>query len=147
MPATAQVIGHGSQFELDTTPSGTGIVGDTWLAIAGVVSVDLGSNKVDTHDNTDMGTTGTARTFVGGLENPGDWSLKLNLKPGDTTQAALRTAKDGAVHWFKAISPGAAFTVLTAGIITSMDLAIPDDKLPTLTVKIQLSGTPTYTNC
>jgi Lambda phage tail tube protein, TTP len=140
-----QVIGHGTQLELDTSIPANGTSGDTWLTISGVTSVDLGSNKVDTHDNTDMGTAGKVRTFIDGLENAGDISVKMNVKPGDATQTALTTAKDaGGLHYFKVIYPGAVRTCVFQGIITSIDEAIPDDKLPTQTAKIQISGPKTW---
>lgn len=135
MSSNSQVIGHGSQLEL-----GTSGATPTYTATNGVTSIDLGSNKIDTHDNTDMGSTGTTRTFIPGLENPGDISVKLNVIPGDATQAALDTAK-GLLLPFKAIYPGAVRTISFSGIITSIDESIPDDKLPTKTVKIQVSGT------
>ena len=130
MAGSAQIIGHGSKLELDAAVTTTN----------GILSIDFGSNKVDTHDNTDMGTTGTARTFVGGLENSGDISAKFNIIPGDASQATLRAAKDGQIHTFKAIYPGAVRTRTFSGIITSYDEAIPDDKLPTFTIKIQITG-------
>lgn len=132
----SQIIGHGSQFELQ--------VGSTYTPILGVMSIDLGSDKVDAHDNTDMGTAGITRTFVGGLHNPGDVSVKLNVILTDTSQAALFTAEDGTLHNFKAIYPGALRTVTFSGLITSIDEQIPDDKLPTLTCKIQVSGPKVY---
>jgi hypothetical protein len=135
----SQVIGHGSQLELGNGASGTEI----FLPISGVLSIDLGSNKVDTHDKTDMGTPTNKRVFIGGLENSGDISVKLNVKPGDASQLALATAKDGLEHNFKAIYPGAIRTIFFAGIITSIDESIPDDKLPTYSVKIQISGDKT----
>lgn len=137
----SQTIGHGTQLELGNGASGSEI----FQPIAGVLSVDLGSNKVDTHDVTDMGTTGTTRQFIGGLENSGDISVKLNVKPGDTSQAALNTAKDGLQHNFKVVYPGAVKTIAFAGIITSIDESVPDDKVPTLTVKIQITGPKTVT--
>jgi hypothetical protein len=141
--AMGQVIGHGSKLELDTSNPANGSSGDTWTTIAGTTSVDLGSNKVDTHDNTDMGTTGTKRTFIPGLENEGDISVKLNAIPGDASQALLYSAK-GVLSYFKIIYPGAVRTIAFQGIITSVDESIPDDKLPTLTAKIQVSGPKTY---
>jgi predicted secreted protein len=136
----SQTIGHGSQLELGNGAGGSEI----FQPIAGVMSIDLGSNKVDTHDVTDMGTAGTTRVFIGGLENSGDISAKLNVKPGDVSQLALFTAKDGLVHNFKTIYPGAVRTIAFAGIITSLDESVPDDKVPTLTVKIQITGPKTF---
>lgn len=128
-----ELIGHGLQFELNTT-------GSTYVAIAGTTSVDFGSNKVDTLETTNTGTSGTTRTYTGGLENPGDVSVKLNLLPADATQADLYAAKDGTVRNFKAALAGAVATYAFSGIITSIDRSLPDEKLCTLTCKIQISG-------
>jgi hypothetical protein len=138
-----QVIGHGAKLELDTSNPANGTSGDTWTQILGTTSIDLGSNKVDTHDNTDLGTPGTKRTFIPGLENEGDISVKINVIPGDATQTTLVAAK-GVLSYFKVIYPGAVRTIVFQGIITSIDESIPDDKLPTLTAKIQVSGGKTY---
>lgn len=125
------IIGHGAALEIQ--------VGSSFITVAGVLSVDFGSNKVDTPDTTDMGTAGSTRTYTPGLENPGDVSIKLNLLPGEATQADLYTAK-GLVANFKAVTAGTISTRTFTGIITSLDVAIPDDKLATLTCKIQISG-------
>lgn len=132
----APIIGHGQQFEVNTTES-------TYVAIAGLISVDPGSNKVDALDSTDCGTAGFNRTFVGGLQNSGDYSLKFNYLPGDATQNDLRTFEDGTVHNFKWILPNGAQSRQFSGIITSIDMGSPDDKLITFTVKIQVSGPQT----
>jgi predicted secreted protein len=144
MPVTAQVIGHGSQLSLDTTVPATGIPGDTWLPIEGVSSIDLGSNKIDTIDTTDLTTSGTTKKFIGGLEDPGDISLKFNLIPGDSSQASFQAAKDSTLHWFQIVYPGAVRTIRFQGIITGIDESIPDDKIPTWSAKIKVSGPKTY---
>ena len=146
-----QVIGHGSQLVMGTaTPAGGAWSGTgestTPTIVAGLATIDFGSNKVDTIDSTDMGTPGTVRTYVPGLENPGDVSVKLNVKPGDPTQAALHLAKGGGAFDFKAIAPGTAFTRAFSAIVTSWDLSIPDDKLPVVTVKLQVTGPIVETN-
>ena len=129
------VIGHGSKLQ---------IVGTTNTDLA-CISIDLGSEKTDTPDTTDMLTSGHTRTFTGGLEDPGDVTAKMNVKPGDAGQAALYTAKDTAAHDFKVIYPGAVKTVAFSGIITSIDESITDDKPATLSVKIKVTGAKTIT--
>lgn len=133
---SGQVIGHGTTFALETSVGPPAV----YESILGVNGVDFGSNKVDTVDNTDMTTSGNQRTYIGGLENSGDITAKFNVKPGDATQAALRAAKDSTVHGFQVTYPGAVRTRTFSGIITSIDESIPDDKLPTFTVKIQITG-------
>jgi predicted secreted protein len=128
-------IGHGTVFNL--------ISGSTTTPINGVLSFDFGSNKVDTLDTTTMSTSGNARSYQGGLEDPGDATLKLDYLPTDTSQATLYTAKDGTVHSFSVVWPAAISTETFSGIITSIDKSGPDDKLVTLSVKIKLTGART----
>lgn len=135
-----QTIGHGSKIQIGDGGSPT----EVFAEIAGVSSIDFGSNKIDTVDNTDMGTAGNLRTFVSGLEDPGDVTVKINVKPGDTTQASLWAAK-GTTKNFKVAYPGGIRQIAFAGLVTSIDEAIPDDKLPTWTAKIKVSGAKTVT--
>lgn len=136
--STGQTIGHSSQLELQ--------VGSVYTAINGLVSGDFGSQKRDALDTTDAGTTGTTRTFIGGLENPGEWSGKFNYLPGDVTQNDLWAADDGAIHSFKFIYPnGTNMRVFSGIVLSSKDISAPDDKLVTFSVKIQLTGASTDT--
>lgn len=136
MAATAQVIGHGSKLAFGATPT----------TVAGVLSIDFGSNKIDTVDSTDLGTVGTVKTYVEGMEDPGDVTVKLNVIPGDASQSAFHALKGTGAASFTVTAPGAAFTRAFQGIVTSFDLGIPDDKLPTISVKIKVSGPITETN-
>ena len=131
----SQTIGHGSKFEI--------AVASTLTPVAGVTSISFGSDKIDAIDNTDLGTAGTTKTFTPGMENPGDVSLKLNVIPADASQLALFAAK-GIVTGMKVIYPlSVTASRVFDGIITSIDEDIPDDKLPTYTVKIQITGSVT----
>jgi hypothetical protein len=135
----SQVIGHGSAFEVES------VVPGTFTTIAGVTEVDLGSNKVDAIENTDMSTAGNKRTYQGGLEDPGDITVKINVKPGDASQTYVFTCKDATVRNFKIVYPGAVRTLAFAGIILSIDETITDQKLPTFGVKVKISGAVTIT--
>ena len=133
----SQTIGHGSTLNL-------GNPGPPWLAIPGVISIDFGSDKVDAVDSTAMDTAGSTRAYIGGLENPGDVTIKINVIPANANQNSLLAAKDGGVHLFQAIYPGTVRTIAFSGIITSIDESIPGDKLPTYSVKIQVTGPKTF---
>lgn len=141
MSTGATYIGHGSKFGLESSTPGV------YTDIDGVVEVTFGSNKVDVTDTTDMGTPGITRVFQPGLENPGDCTLKMNHKPGNSSQEDLKAAKDGTVHNFKVTYPAAAGggTDSFSGIIVGIDRTLPDDKPATLTVKIQITGPVKYT--
>lgn len=148
------LIGHGSKLLIGTATNATngpfgGSGGAAELAAALILSclsVDLGSNKVDTHDVTDMLTSSNQRVFIGGLENPGDLTVKYNIKPGDTAQALLETARAAAVPYdFQVQYPGSVRIITFSGIVSSIDEAIPDDKPATASAKIQISGVKVYT--
>lgn len=133
----AQKIGHGSALQLGDGATPT----EVFTSIVGVTQISFGSGKVDTIDTTEMLTAGTTRIYDDGLEAPGDVTVKLNIKPGDTTQTSLFTAKAaGGTHNFKVVYPGTVKTRAFAAIIVSIDEDIPDDKLPTYSLKLQVSG-------
>jgi len=131
----SQSIGHGSKFKI-----GDGATSENFTEINGATSADFGSDKVDALDTTTLGSSGFTRSYVGGLHNPGDVTVKINVLPGDTTQALLFTAEDQQSHNFKVIYPASARTRSFAAIVISIDESVPDDKLPTYTVKLQVTG-------
>jgi hypothetical protein len=128
------IIGHGTVLTI-IGPTGSSTIN---LPLA-VLSVDFGSNKIDTPEVTDMSTPGTAKQFIAGLENSGDLSIKYNVKPGDAGQQALVAAK-GLIYDFSVVYPGGVRTRAFTGIVTSVDESIPDDKPATKSAKIQING-------
>jgi Lambda phage tail tube protein, TTP len=132
------IIGHGSKLTIVGPHGGTAVNKD--LAC---LSIDTGSNKVDAVDTTDMLTAGSTRTFTGGLENPGDTTVKYNSNPTDLAQAALLAAKGAGLYDFKITYPGAAWVETFSGIVVSVDESFPDDKNINRTAKIQISGPKT----
>lgn len=131
------IIGHGSKLTI-IGPTGTTTINKDLACL----SIDTGSNKIDTPDTTDMLTPGTTRVFTPALENPGDVSLKYNVNPTDASQLALKAAK-GIMYDFKITYPGGSFEEKFSGIVTSVDETIPDDKPITRSAKIQKSGPTT----
>ncbi len=136
------LIGHGTTLEILGPTGGTQLA--TPLSVV-CISVDPGSNKVDTPDVTDMGTEGTTRQYTAGLENPGDVSIKFNYKPGDLGQAGLIAAK-GVLTNYKITAPApSTWTRAFSGILQGVDFTFPDDKPITGSAKIQISGAVTDT--
>lgn len=125
-------IGHGSVFNM--------IVGSTTTPLAGVKSIAFGSDKVDALDTTNMSSAGITRTFIGGLHNPGDVTVKFNYEPTDASQATLYGLEDGQVHNFSVVYPGSIATESFSGIIVSLTKDVNDDKLAERTLKIQIAG-------
>ena len=134
-----QKIGHGAV--LAYSPDGT-----TYTTIPGVTSVDFGSSKADTVDATSMDTPGVTKKFVGGLFDPGDVTAKINVVPGDPTQAIIRGyLGDGIAHDFKYTDSGAIETRTFQAVVISMDLSVPDDKIATYSLKMKVAGAITTT--
>ena len=129
-------IGHGSALKIVDNPSAT-------VTVAGVTSIEFGSSKADALDSTNMGTAGKTRTFIGGLVDSGDVTVKGNWVPGDVTQAALEDAMDSDLHEFEVVYPSAVATESFSGLVTSFDKSITDDKAATFTAKIKVSGVKT----
>ena len=131
------LIGHGSKL----TVLGATSTAPTYTVNKDLdcLSIDFGSNKIDTVDSTSMLTTGTARTYNPGLEDEGDVTVKYNVNPGDSSQAALAASR-GVLYDFKVTYPGAVRVVTFSGILASLDESIPDDKNATKTAKIKISG-------
>lgn len=130
------IIGHGSKLVIKG-PTGGSALG-TPLNVA-CTSIATGSNKVDTPDSTDMLTAGTARTFIAGLENSGDFSIKFNFKPADAAQVAYLATK-GIATDFAIVAPGGAWSLDFSAINTGVDYDFPDDKPVTGSSKAQISG-------
>ena len=128
------ILGHGSKLIIVGPFGGTAVT----LTLA-CLSIDPGSNKIDTPDSTDMLTPGAVRTFGSGLETPGDITVKYNSNPTDTAQAALVAAK-GVPYIFQIEYPGGTWYEDFVGIVNSIDESIPDDKFITKTAKIQKTG-------
>lgn len=139
MPANPQKIGHGASLSYS-------VDGTTYTPIPGVTSVDFGSSKADTVDVTAMDTAGVTRTFIGGLFDAGDCTAKLNVIPGDTSQAAVRAyLGDGIAHQFQYKDSGAIETHTFNAVVVSMDMSVPDDKQATYSLKLKIAGTITVT--
>ena len=137
MTATAALIGHGSILEIIGPTGGTQLTSPLQIAC---LSIDPGSNKIDTPDTTDMLTPATQRTFTPGLENSGDVSFKFNYKPTDAGQAGLVVAK-GVLTNYKIVAPSpSTWSRAFSGILTGLDWSYPDDKPITGSGKIQISG-------
>ena len=127
------MIFHGGSFEYNST-------GVTFAPMDGVTSIEYSGNKVDTVDTTSFSTTGITRTFEGGLEDSGEYTVKANYTPGNASQVAVIGKKDGKAHDWKVVYAGALGSEAFSGIITSVERSYPDDKECVLTIKIKVSG-------
>lgn len=137
-----EVIGHGSKLQLGDGAPTT----EVFQEIKGTTQITFGSSKLDTPETTNMGSTGITRTYGTGLRTPGDVTAKINYIPGDASQQALSlAAQAGLKHNFKVILPAVSLTRAFNASIVSFDLDVPDDKIPTYSLKLTLTGDYTET--
>jgi len=130
------VIGHGGAFSISNGDSP-----ETFTSIDGVTSVEFGGSATDTLDDSAMGDSSLARTYIPGRTKAGDVTIKGWHKPGNTSQGKLVTArKSGAVTNFKYVYEGTAATETFAAIVVSYDKTITDDKQIEFTCKVTISG-------
>jgi hypothetical protein len=131
------LIGHGSKLTI------VGPLGTTTVNLdLDCISIDPGSNKVDTPESTSMLTPGITRTYEPGLEDPGDVTVKFYFVPGDPTYLALIAAK-GKKYDYKIVYPSNVWVESFSGIAQGVDKNVPDDKNITCTVKIKKLGITT----
>jgi predicted secreted protein len=139
MPGTTPFIGYGMQLSFLGVDSAE-------HQLAGLQSAQVGSNKVDTIETTDTNATAGFKSFIPGMEDAGDFSVTANYLPGDTTQKALVALKEAHVSTtFAFVLPSAVTGSRTfTGIVQSVDVSLPLDKEAKLTVKIKITGQPSY---
>jgi predicted secreted protein len=135
----SQKIGHGAQLKYNST-------GTTFVVVPGVTQAGFSSSKTDVVENTDFGTAGNAKTFIGGMFDPGDFSAKINVVPGDADQAAVRDwLGDGVNHKFQFIDSSGIETAAFDAIVVSMDEDTQLDKIATYSLKLKVTGPVVYT--
>lgn len=120
---------------------------DTFVALAGVKSFDMGAIEVEEIDVTDFDSAGNFREFASGYSEAAEGSFVLNYDHQDANHVALRAAVGGATQSFQA-----TFTIGATAEIVEFDCIVKGFSTPVeiggvmeATVTIKLSGAPTYT--
>jgi hypothetical protein len=131
--ATASFVGAGQTFEFN---------GD--YTLSRITDVTYSGSKVDTADTTDssVGQAGY-KTFIAGLQDAGDISIKGIWYPGDISQEAFKAIL-GTNATFVHTLPNNLGTLSFAGLVVSFDHAAPMEKAGDYTTKIKISGGVTY---
>jgi hypothetical protein len=131
--STAAFYGAGQTFEINGA-----------YLLNHLTDITYSGTKVDTIDTTDtlVGQGGT-KTFIFGLNDNGDLTIKGYWYPGDASQEYLRTIT-GVPATFVHTLPNNLGTVSFSGGITSYDHSAPMEKAGEWTLKVKVSGGFTY---
>ena len=101
--------------------------------------------SIETHDVTALDSTGGYREFISGLKDGGEFTIDMNLVPGDAGQANLRADFNAKVRRdFKCIFPDVGATEwLWTALITKFESEVNVDGVLEATVSAKISGEPT----
>ena len=112
--------------------------------LARLTDVSYSGSKADTADTTDtsVGQAGV-KTFIGGLQEAGDVTVKGIWYPGDLSQEYVRT-QFGTSSTFLHNLPNNLGTLSFSGIIVAYDHSAPMEKAGEYTLKVKISGSITY---
>jgi predicted secreted protein len=130
---TAPFVGYGQTFEIN----GAYLLDD-------IQDVTYAGSKTDAADTTSSSSSGGYRTFIPGLSEAGDCTVKLVWYPGDGSQEYVKTQVGvnniTCVHTL----PNSLGTLSFSGLITGFDHSAPLDKAGEATLKVKISGSVTY---
>jgi hypothetical protein len=131
--STAAFYGAGQTFEINGAYS-----------LTRLTDISYSGSKVDTIDTTDtsVGQQGT-KTFIFGLNDAGEVTIKGIWYPGDLSQEYIKTVT-GVPATFVHTLPNNLGTVSFSGGITSFDHSAPMEKAGEYTLKVKISGVTTY---
>lgn len=121
---------------------------ETFTAIAGVLSINLGAISRTVIDTTDLDSANNARTFAGGLVDYGEFSADIHFDPNaathDEATGIYSYFGDAAPRNFRFIFPNADTTTFAFSAITSsLTITGSLDEKMTGTVTFKISGEPT----
>lgn len=131
----APIVGIGASFSFATVASPT-----VFTTLVGVDDITFGTDKVATEKTTNMASPGGVDTYISSTQEPGTCDVKAFWEPGDASQAALEVIRvAGAAVQMKA-TYGSANSRTFSGIVESMAVSHPLEKVARLNIKIKLSG-------
>jgi hypothetical protein len=131
--STAAFYGAGQTFEVNGAYS-----------LTRLTDISYSGSKVDTIDTTDtsVGQQGT-KTFIFGLNDAGEVTVKGIWYPGDNSQEYVKTVI-GVPATFVHTLPNNLGSVSYSGGIVSFDHSAPMEKAGEYTLKVKISGVATY---
>lgn len=123
---------------------GDGAATETFDTIAEITNFDGPGGSASEIDVTSLDST--AREFLMGLKDEGQFTFGCNLVPGDTAQSGLRDDRDNrTLRNFKIVLTDASNTTLTfsAYVMTFSISGAVDDKIGA-SVTLRISGAVTW---
>jgi len=133
---------------------GDGESPEVFTTVLGIKSINGPSIKRDTHDTTDMASTGGFREFIGGLVDGGEVGFEANFLPRDVTQNQEPngmmaefdyTSCNSRRNWriTLPVCAGDSDGYWEFGaILTGMDIQMPMDDLMSFSGTLKISGRP-----
>ncbi|HLW51317.1 MAG TPA: phage tail tube protein [Candidatus Angelobacter sp.] len=117
----------------------------SYVHIAEVISINWANVKLDLIDVTNMDSTGFYREFLPTLFDGGEISFELNYLPQDATQQALKTDYDARTLLnMQLVLPSSLGTWSFTGYIQEMGKVLEIDKQAKQSVKVKVTGKPTF---
>ena len=142
MPYTGSqaFAGQGTQLQRGNAASP-----EVFTSLAEVKNIQRSGAKVDLQDVTNMDSVGAYREYLPTLLDAGEVSFSGNYIPGDTTQQTLQSDFDSRAkkNW-KIVLPNTLGAWSFAAYVSSFDFDLPTDKEATITVKLKITGKPTF---
>jgi hypothetical protein len=134
MPFSTQAfVGYGQTIEVNSA-----------YLIDDITDVTYSGSKTDAADTTSSSSSGGYRTFIPGLSEAGECTVKMVWYPGDSSQEYIKTQVGvnniSVVHTL----PNSLGTVTFTGLIVGFDHTAPLDKAGEATLKIKISGATSY---
>jgi hypothetical protein len=136
--STNAKIGWGATFKMGN-PS-------TLLAIGELTAVSLPNSQTAEVEATHFGSPSRRREYIAGLIDDGEGTFEMNLDPGSTTDAAIRTAlTDGLSRPYEIQIPTTTGTWKVTGscIVRGYERRVPIDDRMTAVLTVRFTGAAT----
>jgi len=135
MAQNTPIVGVGASFQFSLTGSPP-----TYTTLNGVDTITFSGDKVATEKTTTMASAGGVDTYISSTQDTGSCDVKCFWYPADTTQASLETTRLAGLPIPMKASYGSSNSRSFSGIIESMSVSHPLDKVARLDIKIKLTG-------
>jgi hypothetical protein len=132
---------------------GDGASPEVFTLVAEVLSIQGPTEKLDTHDVTNMDSPNFYREFIATLHDGGDVAFDVNYLPNSSGQLSLHTDFVARTkrNWSLVLPNDPTTSPLTSfgtwsfsAYIVEMGKDFPIDKQMTQKIKLKITGAPTY---
>ena len=136
---TSARIGWGAELWLDNDS-------DVLTQLSEILTVQPPNSQTEDVEATHMLSPNRRREYISGLIDDGEGTFEMNLVPGSTTDALIRTAQnDGVARDYKIVIPDGAYGWEITGtcIVKGYERNTPIDDRMTATMTVRFTGSPT----